>query len=253
MTLEVEALAESYRAPEVFYPDSDGEPMADNTLQLEWIFTLKGGLDFLFKDDPDVFVAGDLLWYPVQGDNRTSVAPDVMVVFGRPKGYRGSYQQWEEAGIAPQVVFEVLSPSNTLAEMASKRQSYSRYGVEEYYEYDPNHGTLHGWQRIGVELIEIDRMQGWVSPRLGVTFGLEGTDLVLTGPDGRRLQSYIDVATERDNVLRERNEAISRLSDAFAERNEISAELDQERERRESAEQMAERLAARLRELGIEP
>lgn len=60
-----------------------------------------------------------------------------MVVFGRPKGDRGSYLQWLEDGIAPQVVIEVLSPGNTLAEMAHKLQFYARYGVEEYYLYDP--------------------------------------------------------------------------------------------------------------------
>ncbi len=102
--------------PEVVYPGSDGKPMADNTLQYEWIVTIKGGLDVLFRNDPDVFVAGDLLWYSIQGDNRTRLAPDALVAFGRPKGYRGSYQQWQEDGIAPQVVFEVVSPGNSRAE-----------------------------------------------------------------------------------------------------------------------------------------
>jgi hypothetical protein len=44
-----------------------------------------GGLDAWFRHDPQVFVAGDLLWYPVEGNNRLSTAPDVMVAFGRPK------------------------------------------------------------------------------------------------------------------------------------------------------------------------
>ena len=70
--------------------------MSDNTLQLEWIFTIMGGLDAVFRDDPDVFVAGDLLWYPVEGDNKTRQAPDAMVAIGRPKGYRGSYMQWRD-------------------------------------------------------------------------------------------------------------------------------------------------------------
>src|SRR5512135_3829161 len=87
---------------EVQYPDSNGEPMAENTLQYEWITTIKGGLDAVFRDDPDAFVAGDLLWYPVEGDNTTRMAPDAMVALGRPKGHRGSYMQWREGGIAPQ-------------------------------------------------------------------------------------------------------------------------------------------------------
>ena len=87
---------------EIDYPDSDGQPMSDNTLQFEWIATIKGGLDAMFRDDPNVFVAGDLLWYPVEGNNKIRSAPDAMVVFNRPKGHRGSYQQWNEGGIAPE-------------------------------------------------------------------------------------------------------------------------------------------------------
>src|SRR5436190_17639045 len=49
--------------PAIEYPDSDGRPMADNTLQFEWIVTIKSGLEALFHHDPGVFVAGDLLWY----------------------------------------------------------------------------------------------------------------------------------------------------------------------------------------------
>jgi Uma2 family endonuclease len=124
--------------PVVIYPDSDGQPMADNTRQYEWIVTIKGNLDILFRDDPNVFVAGDLLWYPVEGDNKTRQAPDTMVAFGRPKGDRGSYRQWEEGGIAPQVVFELLSPGNRAGKMIRKFRFYEQYGVEEYYIYDPD-------------------------------------------------------------------------------------------------------------------
>jgi Uma2 family endonuclease len=209
--------------PEVLYPDSDGKPMAENTLQYEWIVTIKGGLDAVFRNDPDVFVAGDLLWYPLRGDNRTRLAPDALVAFGRPKGYRGSYQQWLEDGIAPQVVFEVLSPGNSNAEMASKRRWYERYGVEEYYEYDPDHGGLAGWHRQGGQLVAIPEMLGWISPRLGAEFGLDGTDLVLIGPDGKRFEGFVQQVEKRE----------------------------QAEERAEQAEERAEHLAARLRELGL--
>ena len=77
---------------------------AENTLQYRWIVTIQGNLDAQFRDHPNVFVAGDLLWYPVYGQPKIRMAPDVLVAFGRPKGYRGSYQQWEEGDIAPQVL-----------------------------------------------------------------------------------------------------------------------------------------------------
>jgi Uma2 family endonuclease len=152
--------------PEILYPDDDGQPIAENTLQFEWIVTIKEGLEAVFIDDPNVFVAGDLLWYPVEGDPTIRMAPDAMVVLGRPKGRRGSYQQWKEGGIAPQVVFEVLSPGNRYDELLRKFQFYKRYGVEEYYAYDPDYNTLSGWQRKGGTLQVIPEMNGWVSPLL---------------------------------------------------------------------------------------
>src|SRR4051812_5658996 len=99
--------------PPVFYPESDGKPMADNTKQFDWIQLLSSNLRALYRDDPNVFVGGDLLWYWVKGDPDTRCAPDVFVVFGRPKGHRGSYQQWAENGIPMTVVFEIRSPSNS--------------------------------------------------------------------------------------------------------------------------------------------
>ncbi len=70
--------------PEIIYPDSDGEPMSDNTKQFRWIVTIKENLEILFANNPEVFVAGDLFWYPVQGNNKIRQAPDAMVVFGGP-------------------------------------------------------------------------------------------------------------------------------------------------------------------------
>lgn len=218
---------------EVVYPESDGKPMADNTKQFRWILTIYTGLASLFNDNPDVFVAGDLLWYPVEGDNETRTAPDVMVVFGRPKGDRPSYKQWEEGGIAPQVVFEVLSPGNRLSELVEKFLFYQRFGVEEYYVYDPDTGRLDGWIRQPDGTLQpIEQMEGWVSPRLGIRFGMQNGDLVLTRPDG------LPFVTPEELEARW----------AEAEQRAREAEL-----RAQEAESRAERLAARLRELGIEP
>src|SRR5262245_59074349 len=173
----------------IVYPDSDGMPMAENTLQFRWIVTIQGGLDALFANDPNVFIAGDLLWYPVEGEPEIRQAPDAMAVFGRPKGYRGSYRQWEEDGAAPQVVWEGLSPGNRTGEMIRKFQFYEKYGVEEYYIYDPDDGELVGWIREGDKLKEIPQMQGWTSPRLKVRMEVIDGELALTGPDGRKFAS----------------------------------------------------------------
>lgn len=225
--------------PKVDYPDSDGQPMADNTVQFRWIQTLQGGLDALFLDDPLVFVAGDLLWYPVEGNNTLRAAPDVMVVFGRPKGDRGSYRQWEEDGIAPQVVFEIISPSNRTAEIVRKFRFYERYGVEEFYVYDPDVVRLTGWIRQADAFQEIAEPDGWKSPRLGVRFELCSGDLRVLRPDGRPLSSYVELAEENE---RQRQRA-----------EQEGQRAEYERQRAEQERQRNDRLTAQLRALGLEP
>jgi Uma2 family endonuclease len=163
---------------QIVYPDSDGKPMADNTRQFRWITTIKSNLDWLFANNADVFVAGDLLWYPVEGDNKTRQAPDVMVAFGRPKGERGSYQQWQEENIPPQVVFEISS-GNTQTEMTRKLLFYDRYGVEEYYIYNPDKNVLGGCIRRENRLESRENLDNWVSPRLGIRFQLARTGVTL--------------------------------------------------------------------------
>src|SRR5438309_750195 len=101
---------------EIIYPECDGKPLADNTKQFRWILLLVGNLAALFRNREDVFVGGDLLWYPVKGEPGVRNAPDVFVVFGRPKGDRRSYKQWEENNVPLTVVFEIMSPGNTAEE-----------------------------------------------------------------------------------------------------------------------------------------
>ena len=235
------------------YPDSDGLPMCDNTLQWFWMVLIKEGLERLFADDPNVFVAGNLLWYPVEGDNRLRIGPDVMVAFGRPKGYRGSYQTWREGNQSPHVVFEIVSPCNTQAELMEKGDFYETYGVEEYYIFDPIRSTLRGYQRRGTEWLAIPSMVNWVSPRLQVRFQLDGKDLVLEGPDGRRFVSLAETDRQRQQAEDRANRAIAHADQVQARADQEQARAEQERARADQVQARAERLAARLRSLGIDP
>lgn len=178
--------------PDSAFPDSDGKPMADNTEQFRWIVMLKENLEILFATDPQVFVAGDLLWYPVRSRIVPPVAPDVMVVFGRPKGKRGSYKQWQEANIPPQVVFEIRSPGNGDDELARKLEFYDTHGVEEYYLYDPDGLELQGWLR-QEWLVPIEAIENWTSPRLDIRLTMETGELVVYRPDGRRFLSSVEL------------------------------------------------------------
>ena len=228
------------------YPDSDGRPMADNTKQFRWIVLIKENLELLFADDPQVFVAGDLLWYPVEGHPEIRVAPDAMVVFSRPKGDRGSYRQWEEDNIAPQAVFEILSPGNRVKEMTRKLQFYERYGVEEYYIYDPDDNELQGLQRVEGTLELVEEINGWVSPKLGIKFVLTAETLEIYRPDGRKFLSSLELEQQRQQEAQRAQQATQRAEQEFQR-------AEQEAQRAQQATQRAERLAEQLKALGIDP
>jgi Uma2 family endonuclease len=173
-----------------------------------------------------------LLWYPIEGNNKIRTAPDAMVAFGRPKGDRGSYQQWKEGNIPPQVVFEILSPGNTRTEMERKLLFYDRHGVEEYYEYDPDRNELRGWLRTEGYLDAIESMAGWVSPRLGIRFEMSGEELEIYRPDGDRFMEFVEFAQRAEHEKQRADQA--------------EASLDEERRRSQA-------LAERLKAAGINP
>jgi hypothetical protein len=108
--------------------------------------------------------------------------------------------------------------------MVRKLRFYERYGVEEYYIYDPDNIDLTGWQRSGAELTEIETMAGWVSPRLGIRFELS-SELEIYRPDGHKFLTYVELERERE----------------------------QERQQKELAQAKVERLAEKLREMGVNP
>jgi Putative restriction endonuclease len=116
--------------------------------------------------------------------------------------------------------------------MVRKFRFYERFGVQEYYIYDPDKVELFSWQRRGDSLEEIAEMNGWTSPRLGVRFDLAPDTLTITGPDGRQFLTFLELVQER-NRLEE-------------QRNQLERERDDERKR-------TERLEAQLRSLGVEP
>ena len=226
--------------PEIVYPESDGKPMADNTEQFKWIVKIKENLEVLFKSNPDVFVAGDLFWYPVKGSNRIKLAPDTMVVFGRPKGQRGSYRQWEEDNIPPQVVFEILSPSNSKDEMTRKKLFYLKHGVEEYYVYDPDEISLEVSIRENNSFKEVEDFAIWTSPRLNIRFDMTGDELVIYYPDGSRFLSPVELSNyaEQERLLKEK--ANQRAEQERFLKEQANQRAEQERFLKEQANQRAE-------------
>ncbi|MEB3230782.1 MAG: Uma2 family endonuclease, partial [Leptolyngbyaceae bacterium] len=157
-----------------------------------------------------------------------SQAPDVLVALGRPDGYRGSYKQWEEANIAPQVVFAILSPRNTAREMMAKQAFYTQHGVLEFYVYDPEQREFWGLVRQDATeaFTQITPLNlPWISPLLGIRFELFEDGLEVFYPNGDRFEDPVETRDRLDRTQSER---------------------DQYRQERD-------RIQAKLQELGIDP
>ena len=168
-------MARTAAVPETIdYPESDGVPMAENDFQLRTMTYAIEALDNHFRSRPDVYVSSDLFVYYEENDNKARIAPDVFVVFGVPDHRRRTYLLWRE-GKAPDFVMEVSSPSTWRSDQGSKRDTYAKMGVSEYWLYDPTGDYL--------------------APRL------QGFRLV----DGR----YAPIAVRDDGVLTGRSEVLA--------------------------------------------
>ncbi len=233
----------------LIYPESDGKPMAENTTQFEWIVLIKLGLEACFEQRDDIFIAGDLLWYPVEHHPEISMAPDVLVAPGRPKGHRGSYMQWVEGGIPPRVVFEILSPGNRKKDLDKKFAFYQQYGVEEYYTYNAHRNKFSAWMREEYLLKEVPQseLRDWVSPLLGIRLEWTSKTLHLYSPDGKRFLSYLELIQEgrtSEQRMRDMEQLAKAEQKRAAEAMQIAREewlrAQEEQQRAEQLKQLAE-------------
>lgn len=122
---------------EIYYPDSDGQPMAETDFHANLLIYLKKALEIFFAERPEVYVTGNIMFYYTEGEPTQVVSPDVMVFFGVPKAERRSYKIWEENDVAPSVVIEISSVGTWSKDRVEKRLLYEMLGVEEYYIFNP--------------------------------------------------------------------------------------------------------------------
>jgi len=168
------------------YPETDGKPIGETDVHIAQILDLRFALSRHFRDDPQVYVAADLLLYYVEGDPKEFVVPDVFVVRGVPKGERRIYKLWEE-GRAPEVVFEITSASTRREDLGTKKVLYADLGVKEYFVFDPTGEDLRPPLRafrlsgadyqpleepvfseaLGLELQIVDKRLRLFDPRIG--------------------------------------------------------------------------------------
>ena len=169
-------------AQDVFYPCSDGRPMADNVWQSRAILKAAGDLEVAH---PEALAVADILVYLEEGNPKNRVAPDVLVAFGVGTHSRSSYKVWEE-GKPPDWVLEVASPSTAANDLAFKRRAYAAMGVSEYWLFDPKGDVFPPLQPQLQGLALADGRYGRLATRLTdglpmIRSGVLGLDLRVEG------------------------------------------------------------------------
>jgi Uma2 family endonuclease len=236
-------------SPIIEYPESDGKPVGETDVHRREILHTIETLERHFRDAPDIYVSGNLMFYYEEGNPSAVVSPDVFVVKGVRKGLRRTYKLWEE-GVAPCVVIEMTSRSTRLEDKGNKRALYAQLGVREYFLFDPLgeylKPPLQGFTLVDGEYaaLPVESDGGIISRELGLKLYRDETVLRLFDlASGREVVRTEDLSDVLQQILARVHQAEEQAR-LTAEQARLAAEQAQrEADARRLAEEQAQREA----------
>lgn len=208
---------------DVIFPPGDlysDEPPLETELHLRQIILLLKCLEWLWRDRQDFYAAANLTIYysPNQRKSEDFRGPDFFVVLGTERKTRKSWVVWQEEGRYPNVIVEILSPKTADTDKGLKKQIYQdTFRTPDYFWFDPESLEFAGYHLLDGEYQPLEpNPQGHLwSQQLNLYLGIHQGLLRFFTPSGKLVPTPEEVA--------------------------------------EQETQRAERLAAKLRELNIDP
>jgi Uma2 family endonuclease len=232
-------------------PDSDGLPVdnEDQNLLPNYLLFL---LQLIWPDRYDWYFAVDMGIYHLTGVNpRVPVVPDGFLSLGIPRRKPGnrsrkSYVTWEENGVVPILVLEVVSQTPG-GEYDTKRTIYENLGVLYYVIYNPEH-----WQRDRHQPFEVYKLiEGQYQLQLGEPYWMPEVGLGIGRCHGelggfeQELLSWFDPQGNRYlSAAEQASQAQEQALQAQEQASQAQAELQAERQARLAAVQ-------RLQQMGL--
>ncbi|MCX7593964.1 MAG: Uma2 family endonuclease [Fischerella sp.] len=232
------SVAKDFETPEdVIFPPGDlygDEPPLETYLHLQQMLLLLKCLEWWWRNRNDFFAAGNLTIYdsPHQRKSSDFRGPDFFVVLGTERKPRKSWVVWEEDGKYPNVIVELLSNSTAVTDKGLKKQIYQDvFRTPEYFWFDPNNLEFAGFVLVGGSYQSLEpNPQGWLwSQQLNLYLGVYQGELRFFTPEGQLVPTPEEVAEQE------------------------MQRAEQQMQRAEQEKQKSDRLAAKLRELGIDP
>lgn len=151
--------------------------------------------------------------------------PDFFVVLNTERKERKSWVVWDEDGKYPNFILEILSDSTAKNDRGLKKQLYQDvFRTPDYFWFDPYSLEFAGF-KLNYRSYEqiVPNEQGWLW--------------------SDELQLYLGVVDEKLRFFTREGELVPTPEEAEAK----------ERQRADAAEEKAERLLRKLRELGVDP
>ncbi|MBD2295529.1 Uma2 family endonuclease [Anabaena sphaerica FACHB-251] len=215
---------------DVIFPPGDlysDEPPLETDLHRLQMTLLIQCLEWLWQNRNDFYASGNITIYysPRQLKSEHFRGPDFFVVLDTERKPRKSWVVWEEDGKYPNVIVELLSDSTAKTDKGLKKQIYQDiFRTPEYFWFDPQNLEFAGFVLLAGKYQPIEpNDQGWLwSQQLGLFLGVEENNLRFFTAEGELVPTPEEVAK-------------------------------QEKIRAEEEKRCSDRLAAKLRELGIDP
>ena len=185
---------------EIVYPETDGKPVGETDIHIQELLDTLATLKDFFRDQPNIYVSGDNMFYYEERDPSAVVSPDIYVVKGIAKGLRRIYKLWVEK-IPPCFVLEITSRSSRLEDLGTKRAIYALLGVREYFLFDPTEEylepPLQGFILVNNEYqhLEPDADGSFISQELGLNLRIDNNQLRFFIPStGEKLLRPLELA-----------------------------------------------------------
>lgn len=208
---------------DVVFPPNDlysDEPPLETDLHRDQIDLLIRILRQFWHDRQDFYASGNLtIYYNAKRlKNRDFRGPDFFVVLGTEPKPRRSWMIWEEGGKYPNMIVELLSRSTANNDRGPKKDLYQdTFRTPDYFWFDPETLEFQGFHLVDGTYAALEpNAQGWLwSHQLQLFLGVYNNQLRFFSAEGELIPTPEEAATAE----RDRNQ----------------------------------KLAAKLRELGIDP
>ncbi len=126
----------------VFYPESDGKPMAETGIHSNLLMELRVVLQYAF---PEAHVSGNICLYYEEGNPKKMISPDVLLCRSQPAHLKRIYLAWEP-NAQLDLVIELSSNSTKKVDYGKKKQLYANILRVPYYViFDPEKRVLNAF------------------------------------------------------------------------------------------------------------